>query len=132
MEGRLVKGELGFDPPPVVLARLQQLEAQGLSVAALDSLDFQEVTSALRLLGQQGQGLKAAWEKRQQRLQEELELQKFGREVDGFAASCANHEAFLQLDSLGVWIQGCAVRCCFPITGGSLEARLGWRPLGWW
>lgn len=132
MEGRLVKGELGFDPPPVGLARLQQLEAQGLSMAALDTLDFQEVTSALRLLGQQGQGLKAAWEKRQQRLQEELELQRFGREVDGFAATCANHEVFLQLDSLGVWIRGCAVRCCFPITGRSLEARLGWRPLGWW
>uniref|UniRef100_A0A671DN44 Spectrin beta, non-erythrocytic 5 n=1 Tax=Rhinolophus ferrumequinum TaxID=59479 RepID=A0A671DN44_RHIFE len=81
--------------------RLQQLEAQGQSLAALDSLDSQEVTQALRLLGEQGQGLKAAWEQRQRRLWEGLELQRFGRAVDGFAATCANHEAFLQLDSLG-------------------------------
>lgn len=71
-------------------------------MAALDSLESQEVANALRLLGQQGQGLKAAWEQRQQWLQEELELQKFGQEVDGFMATCANHETFLQLDSLGV------------------------------
>lgn len=130
MEGRLVRGGMGFDLLPVVLARLQQLEAQGQSLAALDSLDSQEVTQALRLLGEQGQGLKAAWEQRQRRLQEGLELQRFGRAVDGFAATCANHEAFLQLDSLGVWNQGCAARCCFPITG---EAGLGRRPLDrWW
>lgn len=130
MEGRLVRGGMGFDPLPVVLARLQQLEAQGQSVAALDSLDSQEVTRALRLLGQQGQGLKAAWERRQRWLQEGLELQRFGRAVDDFAATCANHEAFLQLDSLGVRTQACASRGCFPITG---EARLGRRPLDrWW
>uniref|UniRef100_A0A8C4M5V2 Spectrin beta, non-erythrocytic 5 n=1 Tax=Equus asinus TaxID=9793 RepID=A0A8C4M5V2_EQUAS len=81
--------------------RLQQLEAQGQPMAALDSPDSHEVASALRLLGQQGRGLKAAWEQRQQRLQEGLELQRFSREVDGFTTTCANHEAFLQLDSLG-------------------------------
>nr|KAF6487643.1 spectrin beta, non-erythrocytic 5 [Rousettus aegyptiacus] len=81
--------------------RLQQLKAQGEPVAALDTTDSQEVISALRLLSQQGQGLKAAWEQRQQQLQEGLQLQKFGQEVDGFTAACARHEAFLQLDSLG-------------------------------
>ncbi|KAF6133107.1 spectrin beta, non-erythrocytic 5 [Phyllostomus discolor] len=81
--------------------RMQQLESQGQPMAALGSLDTQEVTSVLRLLGQQRLGLKAAWEQRQQCLQEGLELQKFGREVDVFSASCANYEAFLQLDSLG-------------------------------
>ncbi|KAG5206556.1 hypothetical protein JEQ12_018129 [Ovis aries] len=80
--------------------RLQQLETQGQAIAASGSPHFREVASALRLLGHQGQELKAAWEQRQQQLQEGLELQKFGRDVDGFTASCANHEAFLRLDSL--------------------------------
>uniref|UniRef100_A0A8C6D7R2 Spectrin beta, non-erythrocytic 5 n=1 Tax=Moschus moschiferus TaxID=68415 RepID=A0A8C6D7R2_MOSMO len=80
--------------------RLQQLETQGQPMAASSSPDFPEVASALRLLGHQGQELKAAWEQRQQQLQEGLELQKFGRDVDGFTASCANHEAFLRLDGL--------------------------------
>ncbi|KAI4583108.1 hypothetical protein MJG53_008321 [Ovis ammon polii x Ovis aries] len=80
--------------------RLQQLETQGQAMAASGSPHFREVASALRLLGHQGQELKAAWEHRQQQLQEGLELQKFGRDVDGFTASCANHEAFLRLDSL--------------------------------
>ncbi|XDA78301.1 hypothetical protein R6Z07F_008401 [Ovis aries] len=80
--------------------RLQQLETQGQAMAASGSPHFREVASALRLLGHQGQELKAAWEQRQQQLQEGLELQKFGRDVDGFTASCANHEAFLRLDSL--------------------------------
>lgn len=84
---------------------------------------------ALTLLGQQSRGLKAAWEQRQQRLQGRPELQRSGREVDGFSANCALHEAFLQLDSLGVWSQGCAAWCCSPIAGGCLEARLGGRPL---
>lgn len=128
MGGRLVRGGMGFDPLPVVLARMQQLKAQGEPMAALGSTESQEVINALSLLSQQGQGLKAAWEQRQQQLQEGLELQKFGQEVDGFTATCSKHEAFLQLDNLGVWIQGCPARCCFPITGGSLEARLG----GWW
>ncbi|XP_037691030.1 LOW QUALITY PROTEIN: spectrin beta chain, non-erythrocytic 5 [Choloepus didactylus] len=81
--------------------RPQQLEAQGQHLAALDSLDSQEMTSVLRLLGQQGRELKLAWEQRQQRLQEGLELQRFGRKVDGFTAACANHEAFLRQDKLG-------------------------------
>lgn len=76
-------------------------------MAAWGSSDAQEVTRVLRLLGQQSQGLKAAWEQRQQWLQEGLQLQKFGREVDVFSANCANYKAFLQLDSLGVRSQGC-------------------------
>uniref|UniRef100_G1MDF6 Spectrin beta, non-erythrocytic 5 n=1 Tax=Ailuropoda melanoleuca TaxID=9646 RepID=G1MDF6_AILME len=81
--------------------RLQQLEAQGQPVSALDSADSRELACALRLLSQQGQGLQAAWEQRRQRLQEGLELWRFGRDVDGFAATCASHEAFLWLDKLG-------------------------------
>lgn len=83
-------------------------------MAALDSPDSREVASALRLLDQQGQELKAAWEQRQQQLQEGLELQKFGREVGGFTAICASHESFLQLDSLGVCSQGCVARVPLP------------------
>ncbi|KAM5340248.1 LOW QUALITY PROTEIN: spectrin beta chain, non-erythrocytic 5 [Glossophaga mutica] len=83
------------------LERMQQLESRGQPMAALGSSDSQEVTSILRLLDQQSRVLKAAWEQRQQWLQEGLELQKFGREVDVFSANCANYEAFLQLDSLG-------------------------------
>ncbi|XP_069348326.1 spectrin beta chain, non-erythrocytic 5 [Eulemur rufifrons] len=85
--------------------RLQQLEAQSQPVAALDSPDTREVAGALRLLGQQGRELQAAWEQRQRRLQEGLELQRFGREVDGFTATCANHRAFLDLDNLGEDVQ---------------------------
>ncbi|XP_007933521.1 spectrin beta chain, non-erythrocytic 5 [Orycteropus afer afer] len=81
--------------------RLQQLEAQGQHMTALDSLGSQEVASVLRLLGQKGRELRAAWEQRQQWLQEELELHRFGREADGFTATCAKHEAFLRLDHLG-------------------------------
>uniref|UniRef100_A0A8C3VFV2 Spectrin beta, non-erythrocytic 5 n=1 Tax=Catagonus wagneri TaxID=51154 RepID=A0A8C3VFV2_9CETA len=81
--------------------RLQKLEAQGQPMAALDSPDSREVVSALRLLDQQGRELKAAWEQRQQQLQEGLELQRFCREVGGFTATCANHEAFLEPDGLG-------------------------------
>ncbi|XP_077655910.1 LOW QUALITY PROTEIN: spectrin beta chain, non-erythrocytic 5 [Urocitellus parryii] len=81
--------------------RLQQLEAQGMTMAALDSPHSQEVASALRLLGHCGQELKAAWEQRQQRLWEGLQLHTFSQEVDGFIATCANHKAFLCLDNLG-------------------------------
>ncbi|KAM9646114.1 spectrin beta chain, non-erythrocytic 5 [Trichechus inunguis] len=81
--------------------RLQQLEAQGQHVAALNSPGSREVTSALGLLGQQGRELRAAWGQRQQQLQEALELQRFGREADGFVTACANREAFLHLDHLG-------------------------------
>uniref|UniRef100_A0A8D2AM26 Spectrin beta, non-erythrocytic 5 n=1 Tax=Sciurus vulgaris TaxID=55149 RepID=A0A8D2AM26_SCIVU len=81
--------------------RLQQLEAQGWSMAALDSLHSQEVASALQLLSQCSQELKTAWEQRQQRLREGLQLHKFGQEVDVFITICTNHEAFLCLDNLG-------------------------------
>ncbi|XP_028622676.1 spectrin beta chain, non-erythrocytic 5 [Grammomys surdaster] len=81
--------------------RLQQLEAQGQLVAVSDSPQSQEVASALRLLGQHSQQLKALWEQRQQKLWEGLELQRFGQEMDGFIATCASHEALLQLDNLG-------------------------------
>ena len=101
-----MRGRTGLDPLPIILARMQQLASRGQPIAASGSPDSQEVTSALRLLGQQSQSLKAAWEQRQQWLQEGLELQKFGREVDIFSAKCANYEAFLQLDSLGVCSQG--------------------------
>ncbi|KAM6202501.1 spectrin beta chain, non-erythrocytic 5 [Rhynchocyon petersi] len=81
--------------------RLQQLEAQGQHMATLDSPDSQEVADALRFLGQQGGVLKAAWEQWQWQLEEELELQKFGREADRLTATCTNHEAFLQQGHLG-------------------------------
>ncbi|XP_029391606.1 LOW QUALITY PROTEIN: spectrin beta chain, non-erythrocytic 5 [Mus pahari] len=81
--------------------RLQQLEAQGQLVTVSDSPKSQEVASALRLLGQHSQQLKALWEQRQQKLWEGLELQRFGQEVDGFMATCASREALLQLDNLG-------------------------------
>lgn len=63
---------------------------------------LREVASTLRLLGHQGQELKAAPEQRQQQLQEGLNCRSLV-ETDGFTASCANHEAFLRLDSLQVW-----------------------------
>lgn len=87
---------------PVVLHRLQQLEAQGQPLAALDPPDSQEGVRVLQLLSQQGQGLQATWELRRQQLQEGLELMRFGRDLDGFTATCARHEAFLWQGNLGV------------------------------
>lgn len=81
---------------------MQQLEAQGQLVAVSGSPQSQEVASALRLLGQHSQQLKALWEQRQQKLWAGLELQRFGQEVESFTATCASHEASLQLDNLGV------------------------------
>ncbi|KAM5235434.1 spectrin beta chain, non-erythrocytic 5 [Ctenodactylus gundi] len=81
--------------------RLQQLEVQGQLLTTSDSPTSQEVASVLKLLGQHSQELTAVWEQRRQRLQEGLQLQRFGQEVDGFTNTCAEHEAFLHLDSLG-------------------------------
>lgn len=86
----------------VILYRLQQLEAQAQLVAISDSPWSQEVASALRLLGRQSQELKALCGQREQKLQDRLELQRFGREVDSFIATCTGHEAFLHQDNLGV------------------------------
>ncbi|XP_053451516.1 spectrin beta chain, non-erythrocytic 5 [Nycticebus coucang] len=85
--------------------RMHQLEAQSQPMASMDSSNALEVASAQRLLGQQGRELQAAWEQRQQWLQEGLELLRFGREVDAFTATCANHEVFLCLDNLGEDVQ---------------------------
>ncbi|ELW48129.1 Spectrin beta chain, brain 4 [Tupaia chinensis] len=81
--------------------RLQQLEAQGQVMATLDSPDSQELAGVLRLLAQRGQELRAAWEQRQQWLQEGLELQRLSREVNAFTTTCAKHEAFLHRDNQG-------------------------------
>lgn len=80
-EGRKVGP--GFDPLPVVLGRLQQLETQGQAIAASGSPHFREVASTLRLLGHQGQELKAAWEQDSSNCRR-LELQKFGRGIGWF------------------------------------------------
>ncbi|XP_078007768.1 LOW QUALITY PROTEIN: spectrin beta chain, non-erythrocytic 5 [Phascolarctos cinereus] len=81
--------------------RMRQLEAQGQQLASLEAQDSQAVANALKQLGQQARGVDAAWERCHRRLQQGLELQMFVREADGFSATCANHEAFLRLDSLG-------------------------------
>ncbi|XP_040854019.1 spectrin beta chain, non-erythrocytic 5-like [Ochotona curzoniae] len=81
--------------------RLQWLEVWGQGLAASGSPEAQEVDSTLRLLSQHGLQLEAAWEQRWQWLQEGLELQRFSQELNGFAATCANHEAFLHLDTIG-------------------------------
>nr|XP_048315627.1 spectrin beta chain, non-erythrocytic 5 [Myodes glareolus] len=81
--------------------RLRQLEAQAQLVAISDSPRSQEVASALRLLGQQSQQLKALCGQREQKLRDRLELQRFGQEVDSFIATCTGHEAFLHQDNLG-------------------------------
>uniref|UniRef100_A0A4X2KK95 Spectrin beta, non-erythrocytic 5 n=1 Tax=Vombatus ursinus TaxID=29139 RepID=A0A4X2KK95_VOMUR len=79
----------------------RQLEARGQQLASLETQDSQAVADALKQLGQQARGVDVAWERCHRRLQQGLELQMFVREADGFGATCANHEAFLRLDSLG-------------------------------
>ncbi|XP_023568382.1 spectrin beta chain, non-erythrocytic 5 [Octodon degus] len=81
--------------------RLQQLEAQGQPLATSDAAHSQEVTSALKLLGQRNWELKAEWERRQQWLHEGLQLHRFGQEVNDFTAACADYEAVPCLDILG-------------------------------
>ncbi|XP_027725997.1 spectrin beta chain, non-erythrocytic 5 [Vombatus ursinus] len=81
--------------------RMRQLEARGQQLASLETQDSQAVADALKQLGQQARGVDVAWERCHRRLQQGLELQMFVREADGFGATCANHEAFLRLDSLG-------------------------------
>lgn len=108
-----------------------------MTTADLDSPHSQEVASALRLLGHCGQELKATWEQRQQRLQEGLQLHRFGQEVDSFIATCANHEAFLCLENLGVWNQGYGTGLRgyqSPVTGGSSSPwvqKPGWAGDPW-
>ncbi|XP_028933726.1 spectrin beta chain, non-erythrocytic 5 [Ornithorhynchus anatinus] len=80
---------------------LQQLLVQGQRVAKSAPRDSPEMNGSLERLGREGRELEALWERRQQRLQEGLELRKFDWEADGFNATCANHEAFLRLDALG-------------------------------
>ncbi|XP_038597006.1 spectrin beta chain, non-erythrocytic 5 [Tachyglossus aculeatus] len=80
---------------------MQQLLVQGQHVAKAAPRDSPEMNSSLERLGREGRELEALWERRQRQLQEGLELQKFGWEVDSFNATCANHEAFLRLDALG-------------------------------
>lgn len=96
------------------LHRLRQLEA------ASDPPQSQEVASALRLLGRQGQQLKAVWEQRQQKLRDRLALQRFGQEVDSFIDTCAGHEAFLHQDNLGVRSWGSRTVILLPLEGAGL------------
>lgn len=111
----------------VVSHRVQQLEAQGQLLVGSDSPQYQEVASALRLLGHQSQQLKTLWEMRRQKLQEGLQLQRFGQEVDGFIVTCASHEALLHPDNLGVKSR---TECHPTVPSGSWVQKSGWAGTG--
>ncbi|XP_043836496.1 spectrin beta chain, non-erythrocytic 5 [Dromiciops gliroides] len=81
--------------------RMRQLEARGQQLANLEPQETQAVASTVKQLGQQAHRVDVAWKQHHGWLQRGLELQMFVREADGFSAACANHEAFLRLDSLG-------------------------------
>lgn len=70
-------------PSACVLAKMQQLEARGQTPRTPERGPCSDAPGPAK------PGLK----QRQPRLQGRLELQRFGRETDGFSANCANHEA---------------------------------------
>uniref|UniRef100_A0A8D2KX84 Calponin-homology (CH) domain-containing protein n=1 Tax=Varanus komodoensis TaxID=61221 RepID=A0A8D2KX84_VARKO len=83
-------------------SRIKQLQELGqkimddpFSTGALD------VCESVQKLSQERNKLEELWAKRQKKLQEDVELLKFSREIDCIYAALSSHEAFLRTDNLG-------------------------------
>ncbi|XP_053239381.1 spectrin beta chain, non-erythrocytic 5 isoform X2 [Podarcis raffonei] len=59
-----------------------------------------EICESVQKLAQQKNELDELWVKRRKKLQEDVELQKFNREINGIHAALSSHEAFLRTDNL--------------------------------
>ncbi|CAI5763942.1 spectrin beta chain, non-erythrocytic 5 [Podarcis lilfordi] len=59
-----------------------------------------EICESVQKLAQQRNELDELWVKRQKKLQEDVELQKFNREINGIHAALSSHEAFLRTDNI--------------------------------
>ncbi|XP_039179841.1 spectrin beta chain, non-erythrocytic 5 isoform X3 [Crotalus tigris] len=75
--------------------RFKQLQELGQKVGAPDVGEY------IDRVAQRRNELDELWTERQKKLQENIELQKFIKEVDSILAAISSHEAFLQTDNLG-------------------------------
>lgn len=83
--------------------RFKQLQDIGQKImASSSSVGIMDVCESTHKLAQQSHELEELWAKRQKKLQDQVELQKFSREVDYVLAALSSHEAFLRSDHLGV------------------------------
>ncbi|KAM6459310.1 spectrin beta chain, non-erythrocytic 5 isoform 3-T3 [Liasis olivaceus] len=82
--------------------RFKQLQELGQKVADSSSnFGAFHVGEYMDRVAQGRNELDELWTKRQKQLQENIELQKFIKEVDSILAAVSSHEAFLQTDNLG-------------------------------
>lgn len=83
--------------------RFKQLQELGQKVADSSSnVGSPDVGEYIDRVAQGRNELDELWTERMKKLQENLELQKFIKEVDSILAAISSHEAFLQTDNLGV------------------------------
>ncbi|XP_015746137.2 spectrin beta chain, non-erythrocytic 5, partial [Python bivittatus] len=82
--------------------RFKQLQELGQKVADSSSnFGAFHVGEYMDRVAQGRKELDELWTKQQKQLQENIELQKFIKEVDSILAAISSHEAFLQTDNLG-------------------------------
>ncbi|XP_063174452.1 spectrin beta chain, non-erythrocytic 5 [Candoia aspera] len=82
--------------------RFKQLQELGQKVAdSLSNIGAFDVGEYMDRVAQGRNELDDLWTKRQKKLQENIELQKFIKEVDSILAAISSREAFLQTDNLG-------------------------------
>ncbi|KAK9409730.1 spectrin beta chain non-erythrocytic 5-like [Crotalus adamanteus] len=86
--------------PAVLQGQAHKLSACEREILVLErKIEYQK--RAANLVAQRRNELDELWTERQKKLQENIELQKFIKEVDSILAAISSHEAFLQTDNLG-------------------------------
>ncbi|XP_026559809.1 spectrin beta chain, non-erythrocytic 5 [Pseudonaja textilis] len=82
--------------------RFEQLQELGEKVADSSSnIGALDVGEYIRRISQGRNDLDELWMEQQKKLQENIALQKFIKEVDSILAAISSHEAFFQTDNLG-------------------------------
>ncbi|XP_062974523.1 spectrin beta chain, non-erythrocytic 5 [Elgaria multicarinata webbii] len=82
--------------------RFKQLQELGQKIMdGPSNIRALDVCESVHKLAQERNELDELWAKRRKKLQENVELQKFNREVDSIYAALSSHEAFLRTDNLG-------------------------------
>lgn len=83
--------------------RFKQLHELGEKVADSSSnVGALDVGEYIDRIAQGRNELDELWKERQKKLQENIALHKFIKEVDSILAAISSHEAFFQTDNLGV------------------------------
>ncbi|XP_026520111.1 spectrin beta chain, non-erythrocytic 5 [Notechis scutatus] len=89
--------------------RFKQLQELGEKVADSSSnIGALEVGEYIHRISQGRNDLDKLWMEQQKKLQENIALQKFIKEVDSILATISSHEAFFQTDNLGEFIHDTA------------------------